>query len=557
MQTSSNNRPFQQIMGKGINQMINTFFGVMSDSAYLHHQKRSIHHYYLQACSGGCSFIIHFYGMIRNRFIKGLSHHLHIILYLGLYCWLGIGHTYQNSGSFGFFLAGTGLLILSMLPVLFFVWKREKWKTDWTRVKYNTAWWTCFGAYISLLLLWTTPIGYTDKPLLSLIFIGGFSSWLLELTLLANSWYRKQAGHRHWFSYFSLESALFISITIISLALSVMGVSSIGDPQYNSGPFMLIGFEFRPGNIIMHFGTFLSFFLQFLFMYLCGYGYFIMNSKVLVPWVLKPHGALMYMLAGLALVGYTYPFIGYLFNHLPITARIGRIFAKDPFDLQNGFVAIFILLLSLPVILAVQWNKQNSQIMALEKEKVGTELDLLKQQLNPHFFFNTLNNLYALSLTQSKQTPESILQLSELMRYVIYKAKADAVDIRDEVKYLNDYMQLQQIRLKRDPDISFRQEIDIDTPPVAPLLLIVLVENAFKHGIETAEGKAFIQMELVTTRERLCFSCTNSFESGTGTAGIGLDNLQRRLQLLYPSKHKLKTEKENHIFKAELELDLS
>jgi LytS/YehU family sensor histidine kinase len=99
--------------------------------------------------------------------------------------------------------------------------------------------------------------------------------------------------------------------------------------------------------------------------------------------------------------------------------------------------------------------KQNSQIVDPGKEKTETELDLLKQQLNPHFFFNTLNNLYALSAQQSKQTPESILQLSELMRYVIYKAKEPAVQVREEVKYLEDYMQLQQIRLKRKPDIQF------------------------------------------------------------------------------------------------------
>jgi LytS/YehU family sensor histidine kinase len=267
---------------------------------------------------------------------------------------------------------------------------------------------------------------------------------------------------------------------------------------------------------------------------------------------------ILYCLAGLAVVGIVYPIIAQLLALLPMTARLGNIFAENPFAFENGFGAIVIILLSLPVVLALQWSKQNSRIISLEKEKAQTELDLLKQQLNPHFFFNTLNNLYALSLQQSKQTPESILQLSELMRYVIYKAKEPTVQVQEEIKYLEDYMQLQQIRLKRKPDVQFKQEIGDGTPPIAPLLLIVLVENAFKHGIEPAEEKAFLHLSLHTTANRLYFSCTNSVEQDAEqTAGIGLANLLRRLVLLYPGKHLLRTGIENHIFKAELELDLS
>jgi len=383
-------------------------------------------------------------------------------------------------------------------------------------------------------------------------------SILLELLLAATVYYQQRIQQWRWVQRLSLERSVLISTTLIAVILAAMAVSSIGNPAYDKADGLLVGFEFDVRKLITHFGTFLSFTVQFLFIYLCGYFFFYINNRVLVPKVLKLRGVILYCLAGLAMVGIVYPIIAQLLALLPLNGRLGKIFADNPFAFENGFGAIVIILLSLPVVLALQWSKQNGQIISLEKEKAQTELDLLKQQLNPHFFFNTLNNLYALSLQQSKQTPESILQLSELMRYVIYKAKEPMVQVQEEIKYLEDYMQLQQIRLKRKPDVQFKQEIGDGTPPIAPLLLIVLVENAFKHGIEPAEEKAFLHLSLHTTANRLYFSCVNSFEQEVEkTAGIGLANLLRRLVLLYPGKHLLKTGIENHIFKAELELDLS
>lgn len=505
-------------------------------------------------------FYLPYYCMIRKQFAKAISKRLDSFLYTGLYAWLSVFHSLaqqKNGSSWLYFLEAMALLLLIMLPVLLFSWKRENWKNEWPRKKYNLVWWCCFAGYPVLVLLVTGLAVRMPEPLRQLVFTAVVVTCMLEILLVANAWYRQRAGQWQWFRAISLEKAVFISIFIISFVFSIMAVSSAGDPRYDTPGNLLLGYEFKPAKIIGDFGSFIGFLFQFLFMFCCGYAYFILNGKVLVPLILKPHGALIYVLAGLASVSLSYPLIGFLLNRLPFNSRLGTIFPSNPFLMENAFGAIFILLLSLPVVLAQQWSRQNNRIMALEKEKVETELDLLKQQLNPHFFFNTLNNLYALSLQQSKQTPESILQLSELMRYVIYKAKDDRVPPGDEVKYIEDYIQLQQIRLKRSPDIRFSQDIAADTPAVAPLLLIVLVENAFKHGIEPAEENAFLHVHLTTTNNRLHFSCINSFEQESGSTGIGLENLKRRLQLLYPGKHILKTEKENHIFKAELQLDLS
>ncbi|RZS76249.1 sensor histidine kinase [Pseudobacter ginsenosidimutans] len=498
--------------------------------------------------------------MIRNQSVNIIFRKPDSFLFAGLYSWMAVFHILAPSSGgrhWQLFFETMAVLLVSMLPVLFFTWQREKWKNGWSRKKYNIAWWCCFAGYIPLLLLVTGANEELPNSWRQLVFMASIFTWLLELLLVLNSWYRQRAGQWQWFRAISLEKAVLISIGIIALLLSLMATSSIGNPAYDSNGQLLIGFEFKPGRIIGEFGSFLAFLLQFLFMYCCGYGYFILNSKLLVPMVLRLHGALIYTLTALATVSLSYPLIGFLLNRLPFNDKLGSIFPANPFQLENAFGAILILLLSLPVILALQWSRQNNRIMALEKEKAETELDLLKQQLNPHFFFNTLNNLYALSLAQSKQTPESILQLSELMRYVIYKAKDNNVNIRDEVKYIEDYIRLQQIRLKRHPNIQFSKEVVPDTPPVAPLLLIVLVENAFKHGIEPAESNSFLELQLVTTQNSLHFTCINSFEESLEGSGIGLENLRRRLVLLYPGKHLLKTGKENHIFKAELELDLS
>jgi hypothetical protein len=298
--------------------------------------------------------------------------------------------------------------------------------------------------------------------------------------------------------------------------------------------------------------------VQFLLMYLCGYALYYLNSRLLVAQVLKQRGIITYVLSVFALIAFLYPLMGQLLAWLPINKLLGGMFVENPFILENAFGAMVIIFASLPVVLAIQWTRQHNRIVALEQEKTKTELDLLKQQLNPHFFFNTLNNLYALSLQQSRQTPESILQLSELMRYVIYKGQEERVLIREEIKYVEDYMDLQQIRLRIQPDLQFDKQIDNEAQEIAPMLLIVFIENAFKHGIEQAAEKAFLHMQLTCRQQRLYFSCENSFEPGSSRdSGIGLSNLRKRLDLLYPGRYQLKTAINNHTFKAEMQLDLS
>jgi LytS/YehU family sensor histidine kinase len=214
----------------------------------------------------------------------------------------------------------------------------------------------------------------------------------------------------------------------------------------------------------------------------------------------------------------------------------GGTIAPEGFAAAAGF-----LIFSIPVVLFLEWVHKTRTITLLEKEKTSTELDLLKQQVNPHFFFNTLNNLYSLSLKQAPETPDTVLQLSELMRYVIYRAKEERVALHEEVKYLKDYLDLQRIRLYQDADIEFTVSMENPDLKIPPLLFIILVENAFKHGIEPSVGECFLELKLTEMDGEINFSCRNSLETKAAanvrSGGIGLQNLHRRLELLYPGEY--------------------
>ncbi len=481
-------------------------------------------------------------------------------LNIGLLLWISILNTYNLTGKIWLNYASCILALgFCLLPVLVFSFLKVSLKNILSRNRYIAYWSTCF---FILLPLFTYIAFYLQIANLDhTIFIStAFSAIILEVMLIANQYYQKKVQHIKWIKKIGLENAVLITIILIAATISIMAVSSLNNPIYQRNGFRLVGFEFNIKALWLNFGTFLSFFSQFLIMYLCGYLLFIINSRLLVSKVLKEKGLLIYLLALSTTVAVLYPLLAQLLISLPINTVFDRnIFVANPFELENAFGAFAIMLISLPVVLALQWGKQNNKILYLEKEKSQHELDLLKQQLNPHFFFNTLNNLYALSLQKSDKTPESILQLSELMRYTIYKGQEKSVKLSQEIDYINDYIQLQKIRLQRNLDFEFDQQVTDDGMEIAPLLLIVFVENAFKHGIEPAEGEASLKLSLTANHKVLVFSCENSFdpEENTNYKGIGIDNLKKRLNLLYPNRYTLHITTIHNIFKAELKLQLT
>jgi len=209
----------------------------------------------------------------------------------------------------------------------------------------------------------------------------------------------------------------------------------------------------------------------------------------------------------------------------------------------------------IPILFALWFYEQWKWLKNLKAEKSQTELALLRTQINPHFFFNTLNNLYALTVKNSKQAPEVILKLSDMMRYTIYEGEKENVVIKDEIEYLKNYIELHKIRYKKTVAFQFNNTVD-EALTIAPLLFIILLENAFKHGVESLTEDAYIYIDISNDDDYIYFVIENNFDpiEISKTTGIGLTNLKHRLSLIYPQNHELIIKQQENIYKATLKI---
>lgn len=237
---------------------------------------------------------------------------------------------------------------------------------------------------------------------------------------------------------------------------------------------------------------------------------------------------------------------------------------KEPSGFINGLVAfnsfmdlIFMVGLVFGVEITRQKNLLKEQLSQLKTEKLDQELTMLKAQINPHFLFNTLNNIYGMALKKADGTPEVILQLSKVMRYNIYEAAKKYISIEKEVENIRDFIQIQQIR-HYDLEVSFHENLDRPSQEISPLILIQFVENAFKHGVSESIGQKFIHIDIQLKDGTLRYRIENSKEEkphGNSTK-IGLKNIRRQLELLYP-KHMLTVEDKKDHYIVHLTIDLN
>jgi two-component system, LytTR family, sensor histidine kinase LytS len=202
--------------------------------------------------------------------------------------------------------------------------------------------------------------------------------------------------------------------------------------------------------------------------------------------------------------------------------------------------------------------------LILDKTQKENELRHLKAQLNPHFLFNTLNNLYGLSVAESKQLPGLMLKLSDLLRYSLYDTTAHYVALQKEIDYLENYIELERIRLSGDASISFEIRGNAEGRFIAPLLMIVFLENAFKHFSAKKGEKAFIRIELSIKDDKLQLDVSNSIDPGFApvptqkrSGGLGLENVRQRLNLLYQGQYHLTINKDRDIFATRLVIELT
>lgn len=202
--------------------------------------------------------------------------------------------------------------------------------------------------------------------------------------------------------------------------------------------------------------------------------------------------------------------------------------------------------------------KQTAQKLRLEKQEA--ELNYLKSQTNPHFLFNTLNNIYSLSRDKSDLAPESILRLSKILRFMLYETRGEFISVEQEMEIISDYIALEKMRYDDSLRINFKHEIEDLKQPLPPLLLIPLVENAFKHGVSETSNKPFVDINLSINKQQLVFFVKNSTENSLGEKkvkeNIGLSNLRRQLELLY-KEYNLTVQQNEAIFTATLKINLA
>ena len=201
--------------------------------------------------------------------------------------------------------------------------------------------------------------------------------------------------------------------------------------------------------------------------------------------------------------------------------------------------------------------KQAAQQLRIEKQEA--ELNYLKSQTNPHFLFNTLNNIYSLARDKSDLAPESILRLSKMLRFMLYETGGAFIAIEQELKIINDYIALEKLRYDESLQVNFNNNIEDMKQAIPPLLLIPLVENAFKHGVSETRGRPFVDIHLSVNKRQLNFVVKNSSESTEGNdvkENIGLSNLRRQLELLF-KEYDLSVQQGKSVFTAVLKINLA
>lgn len=205
-------------------------------------------------------------------------------------------------------------------------------------------------------------------------------------------------------------------------------------------------------------------------------------------------------------------------------------------------------------------NEKIKEALTLKSEKTEAEMKLLKSQINPHFLFNALNNVYSLSYLKPEKTPENLLKLSQLLRYMLYECNDDRVPLVKEVISLENFIDLNLLKDSRGMKVTVNMEKPSEELMVAPLLLMPFVENAFKHSKVEDLKKGWINIDLQARDKKLIFKVENSIPAVEYTkdsvGGIGLANVKRRLDLIYPEKNKLEISTENNRYAVRLEIDL-
>lgn len=290
-------------------------------------------------------------------------------------------------------------------------------------------------------------------------------------------------------------------------------------------------------------------------------------TELLIPYLFKREHRVLFVfnslgLLYLAYVLYTAIRCFYLVPKYPeiFSVRPPLIFGERITNVYAFLGNIPGLLFPVVLLLMYDYFKNQKEVSLLKEQKRTTELNLLKNQLNPHFLFNTLNNIYTLALKKADKTPEAIAKLSEILDYMLYRCQDDFVPLNNEIKLIDSYIELEKIRYGKRLDISFDHSITKEHR-VAPLIFLTFIENAFKHGVSQEMHTAVVALSLWTDEKWVYFNITNSIpelkkdHSGAKRQAIGLANSRKQLDILYGvDKYRMSIENRDNEYIVSLKL---
>jgi len=286
------------------------------------------------------------------------------------------------------------------------------------------------------------------------------------------------------------------------------------------------------------------------------------NLRILIPHFLTRSRWPIYVPLILVLLLATALFNEWIFNAASDYIFPGFYFISYYTYLEiTQFVLVFILLTSL-LKLSKSWfelQETQNKLSELKSVTARNELETLKAQINPHFLFNSLHSIYSLSIENQSQTSDIILKLADVLRFMLYETNAVYIPLEKELKCIENYLDLQKIRLASDADIRYELKGKPDDLQIAPLLLMPLVENSFKHGTRREGQGTFVHFEMNLTHKNLELTLANSSSSEKKSGqdhGLGLFNLKRRLELLYPEKYMLEINRDMDRYNVFLKMDL-
>lgn len=291
---------------------------------------------------------------------------------------------------------------------------------------------------------------------------------------------------------------------------------------------------------------------------------FYTNYSILIPKLLLRKRMASYIIASIIFLVVFNLLVGQLANISPFDQfqAVNRVFEKA--QIPNfqyvilTFISLAFFLLGGILRLIKDFYERDKAKKEVEVQRVETELEFLKAQLNPHFLFNSLNSIYSLVRNQAKEAPEAVITLSELMRYMLYEANQNKVVLEKEIEYIRNYVALQRLRLSDSENVKLQTKGNFSDKMIAPLLLITFIENAFKYGTDF-KGRTKVDIRIEMKGEHLYFRICNLIgmkRVDEDSSGIGLKNVENRLDFLYPKAHALDIDDSNGEYIVDLHLTL-